>query len=222
MDRSRLPYLARIMHARPRLFVSILFGAAAVPVLPAAWPLATRALTGWDLGVGLYLVLTFWLMANETVAQIRRRAAVEDEGAVLILALCVAAALASLFAILLQLGVPAEEGRRPAQLIFATATIIVSWFFVHTIFAVHYAHGYYGDNAAKGSGLAFPGKENPDFWDFVYFSFVIGMTSQVSDVQITHRDIRRIATMHGILSFFFNVALLALTFNLAASAIQKS
>ena len=94
---------------------------------------------------------------------------------------------------------------------------------MNTIFALYYAHGYYGDGPTPGSddagGLLFPGGEGgPDFWDFLYFSFIIGMTCQVSDVQITGRPMRRQATMHGILSFFFNTVILAMTINLLVGA----
>src|SRR5262249_26046948 len=110
-----------------------------------------------------------------------------------------------------------SAGRRPSQVVLAAATILLSWAFIHTIFALHYAHEFYDEN--DGGGLAFPGKDAPDYWDFVYFSFVIGMTSQVSDVGITDKRIRRTAAAHGIVSFIFNAALLALTVNIAASAI---
>ena len=96
-------------------------------------------------------------------------------------------------------------------------TIVLSWAFIHTMFALHYAHEFYDRTAG---GMAFPGDDRePDYWDFVYFSFVIGMTSQVSDVDVTSKEIRRTVTAHGVVAFVFNVALLALTINLAASAI---
>jgi uncharacterized membrane protein len=221
MDRIKLPYVARIALAHLRIFAAALIGMALVPVLPSSWSLLTRLLVGWNAAIGLYLLLSYFLIAGETPAQIRKRAAIEDEGGFAILLLTVAVVAASLFAIVVQLGVGAEEGKEPARLIFACATIVLSWFFMHTIFAVHYAHKFYGDKAGKGGGLSFPGDDKPDYWDFVYFSFVIGMTSQVSDVAVAQKSIRRIVTMHGILSFLFNVALLALTFNIAASAIQK-
>ena len=133
-----------------------------------------------------------------------------------ILGLTVAAAVASLGAIFAELG--AGPGRWPVHVFLAAATILLSWAFIHTIFALHYAHEFYDDEA--GGGLAFPGGgAEPDYWDFVYFSFVIGMTSQVSDVGITRQEIRRTATAHGVVSFVFNAALLALTINIAASAI---
>ncbi len=224
MSRKRipLPYPVRIVHARPRLFAAIIIGAALVPFLPGGWTLSTRLLAGWDVGVMLYLGLTYYLVASETVAQIKQRAAQEDEGRLAILILSVAASAASLFAIVVQLGAAGAQGPHPGALIFAICTIVLSWFFVHSIFAIHYAHEFYGDHAGKGSGLDFPGNEKPDHWDFVYFSFVIGMTSQVSDVAVAHKAARRMVLAHGILSFFFNIALLALTFNIAASAIGES
>jgi uncharacterized membrane protein len=99
-------------------------------------------------------------------------------------------------------------------------TVALSWAAVHTVFALHYAHEYY--RGGKPGGLQFPSgdeHEKPDYWDFVYFSFVIGMTAQVSDVGITNRTIRRTATAHGIASFVYNTALVALMVNIAASAI---
>jgi uncharacterized membrane protein len=110
-------------------------------------------------------------------------------------------------------------GRQPRQLILATVTILLSWTFTHTIFALHYAHEFYTEDGGRGGGLVFPGSDAPDYWDFVYFSFVIGMTSQVSDVAVSCQPIRRTVAAHGVLSFVFNAALLALTVNIAASAI---
>ena len=179
-----------------------------------------RGLVGWDIGVGLYVALALEMMARADVHQIRRRAAGQDEGAIALLVLTVAAALASLLAIVALLGTSSGGGaaRRPSELILATLTIVLSWAFIHIIFALHYAHEYYAESGI--CGLAFPGgDEEPDYWDFVYFAFVIGMTSQVSDVAITTKEIRRTVAAHGVVSFFFNAALLALTVNIAASAI---
>jgi len=114
----------------------------------------------------------------------------------------------------------ASEGRKPAQVILAGITILLSWAFIHMIFALHYAHEFYGEDDTINGGLAFPGgDQEPDYWDFAYFSFVIGMTSQVSDVGVTSQQIRRTATAHGIVSFLFNVALVALTINVVAGAL---
>jgi uncharacterized membrane protein len=213
--------VVRLIQARPRLFIAGLIGLAAVAVLPAERRLATRMLIGWDVAVVLYLVLVYHLMAGSDIERIRQRAAIEDEGQFGILVLTVASALASLGAIFAELGTSPTGGggRQPAQLILATVTILLSWAFTHTIFALHYAHEFYSEDDGRGGGLAFPGGDEPDYWDFVYFSFVIGMTSQVSDVAVSCKPIRRTVAAHGVVSFVFNAALLALTVNIAASAI---
>jgi uncharacterized membrane protein len=215
----RLPYFVRVIRARPRLFVSAAIGVAVMILAPSRWWLSTRLLIGWDIGVALYLAAVYQLVATADQTRIRRSAAIEDEGRVGILVLTVAAALASLGAIIALLGRAQGDHHDALQLGLATVTILLSWGFIHTIFALHYAHEFYGERGGKKSGLSFPNDENPDYWDFVYFSFVIGMTSQVSDVAVASKPIRRTVTAHGIVSFLFNAALLALTVNIAASAI---
>jgi len=216
--RRRLPYPLRLVRARPRLATAAAVATAVIAALPSDWRLPTRLLVGWDAGVALYLVLVYALMARSSIEHIRRNAARHDEGRVAILVLTVTAALASLGAILAELG--SGQGPRSAQqLALAAATIVLSWGFIHTMFALHYAHDYYGEHGAGKGGLVFPGEQIPDYWDFVYFAFVIGMTSQVSDVAVASRPIRRTVNAHGVVSFFFNTALLALSVNLAASAI---
>jgi uncharacterized membrane protein len=212
--RRRLPKILRIIRARPRLFLAVLLAAVLTMLLPADWRVATRVLVGWDAGVEVYLIAAFTLLSRADVAHIRRRALVQDEGRFVILVLAVGAAVASLGAIVAQLG----AGRAPAHLALATLTILLSWTLVHVIFALHYAHEFYAASG-KGAGLAFPGGEEPDYWDFLYFSLVIGMTSQVSDVAVTGRTIRRTVAAHGVVSFLFNAALIALTVNIAASAL---
>jgi uncharacterized membrane protein len=218
----RPPGLLRIVRARPRLFTCAAISVVG-PILAGIltnWRLTTRLLTGWDIGIALYLALVFHMMRGSDIDRIRQRAAQQDEGQFTILVLTVAAALASLAAIFAQLGssAAANGGRPPVNLALASLTILLSWAFIHMIFALHYAHEFY-DETASG-GLAFPGDDRePDYWDFVYFSFVIGMTSQVSDVGVTSKQIRRTVAAHAVVSFVFNVALLALTVNLAASAI---
>ena len=218
----RSPLLLRIARARPRLFSSGGLGilVSAALALSTHWRGVTSALVGWDIGIAIYLGLAISMMAGSDIQDIRRRAADQDEGQFTILALTVAAALVSLAAILVELGTSrASESRQPSHLIFATLTIVLSWAFIHTMFALHYAHEFYDENG--GRGLAFPGseKEEPDYWDFVYFALVVGMTSQVSDVGVISKEIRRTVAVHGLVSFFFNVALLALMVNIAASAI---
>ena len=194
---------------------------AAVGVLTALtnWRPVMRGLVGWDIGIGLYVVLAIEMMARADVHQIRRRAAAQDEGAIVILVLTVATALASLLAIVALLGTSAVGAaqRRSMELVLATITIGLSWALIHTMFALHYAHEFYDQSGVPG--LAFPGgEEEPDYWDFVYFALVIGMTAQVADVGMTTKEIRRTVAAHGAVSFFFNVALLALMVNIAASA----
>jgi uncharacterized membrane protein len=217
----RRPRLLRVIRTRPRLFFSSALGLVVTVALVAVpqLRLVTGFLVGWDVGVGVYLVLAAHMMAVSSVHRIRRRAMQEDEGQAAILVLAVVAALVSLVAIFAHLGTGASGGggRGPWRLAFVGLTIWLSWAFIHTMFALHYAHEYYDRTAG---GMAFPGDERePDYWDFVYFSFVIGMTSQVSDVGVTSKEIRRTVTAHGVVAFVFNVALLALTINLAASAI---
>jgi uncharacterized membrane protein len=194
---------------------------AAIGVLTALtnWRPVMRGLVGWDIGIGLYVILAIEMMARADVHQIRRRAAAQDEGAIVILVLTVATALASLLAIVALLGTSAVGAaqRRSMDLVLAIITIGLSWALIHTMFALHYAHEFYDQSGVPG--LAFPGGEKePDYWDFAYFALVIGMTAQVADVGITTKEIRRTVAAHGVVSFFFNVALLALMVNIAASA----
>ena len=216
--RRKLPRIVRAVRARPRLFLSAALGVVIGLLLPSEWRGTTRLLVTWDVGVGLYLALAFQAMAMADTARIRRRAAMLDEDRVAFLILTAGAALATIGAIVAELG-DKETARAPAHLALAIVTIALSWAFTHTIFALHYAHEFYIENRYQDGGLAFPGKEQPDYWDFAYFSLVIGMTSQVSDVAVTAKGIRRTVLAHGVVSFFFNVALLALTVNIAASAL---
>ena len=209
--RSRL---VRFIRNRRRLTGSIVAGLIAFVLLPSSWALATRMLVGWDFAITLFLVLVYAMMARTDVAFLRRNAVIQDEGRFSILIVTAAAAFASLAAIIVELS---GAQREPKLLLFAVLTTVLSWGVVHTIFALHYAHEYY--RGSKVGGMKFPDDDNPDYWDFVYFAFVIGMTAQVSDVAVTDKVVRRTATAHGIVSFGFNTALLALMINIAASAL---
>lgn len=211
---QKMPRAVRIVYGRPRTFFAFSLGVASLLVLPDAWRLATRLLVAWDIFAALYLILAYSTMLSFNADHVRRQAKLQDDGRFIILAMTGIGAFASLAAIILELGI---TPRLAPQQALAVATIALTWSAIHTTFAFHYAHDYY--RGAKAGGLAFPGNEQPDYWDFVYFSFVIGMTAQVSDVGITDRLIRRTATAHGIVSFVFNTALLALMVNIAASAI---
>jgi uncharacterized membrane protein len=208
---------ARVIYSRPRTFVSVAIGVIAFLLLPGSVQLVTRLVISWDLFVAVYLALVYGMVLRSGLSHIRRNAVLQDDGRFLILMVTALGAFASIAAIVFELG----SGQRGApQLTLATVTIALSWAAVHTTFALHYAHDYY--RGAKPGGLQFPSgdeHDHADYWDFVYFSFVIGMTAQVSDVGITDKTIRRTATAHGVISFIFNTALLALMVNIAASAI---
>jgi uncharacterized membrane protein len=220
---KRQTWILRVGAAHRRLLISAAIGiAAALLLLAAPITAVTRMLIGWDTGVLIYLGVVVALMVRgATVAHMRNNAAAQDEGALAILILAAAAAIASMGAIFAELAtVERGDPLYGLYLALAIATVILSWAFIHTIFALHYAHDYYGSGVRK-NGLQFPGDGQPDYWDFIYFSFVIGMTFQVSDVAITHRTIRRMVVAHGALSFFFTTAILAMTVNIAAGLIQK-
>ena len=212
-----MPVPVRIVYARPRTFVSIAVGIVAFFLLPGSLRLVTRLLIGWDIFATCYLVLAYTMMLRCGLDHIRRSAVLQDDGRFLILLVTALGAFASIAAIVFELS---ASHRGAPELALATLTIALSWAAVHTTFALHYAHDYY--RGKKPGGLQFPSgdpHEHADYWDFVYFSFVIGMTAQVSDVGITDKTIRRTATVHGIISFVYNTALVALMVNIAASAI---
>ncbi|HEY6859691.1 MAG TPA: DUF1345 domain-containing protein [Pseudolabrys sp.] len=220
-DRPIMPVRLARLHAR--LLISIAVGMAVTLGLAMTdWSMATKLLLGWDIGVVLYLTLAYQLMITCGVTGIRRRAAEDDEGALALLVLTGISGLAIMGAIVAELGIAkvSAQPRSGLGVSIAMATILVSWAFVHTIFAFHYAHEYYGERGDNAiGGLTFPGRQPPDYWDFLYFSLVIAMTSQVSDVVITSKVIRRIVTVHGALAFFFNVAVFALTVNIVSNLI---
>jgi uncharacterized membrane protein len=175
----RLPRPIRIVRSRPRLFISALIGVPVVALCPADWRIASRLLMGWDIGLMLYLGLFLHMMSVAEVRHIRLRAKLQDEGQLAVLALTAIAALASLGAIVALLGMAEAGNRELVHLLFAIVTIFLSWTFTHCLFALHYAHEFYDENGGKGGGLIFPGDlREPDYWDFVHFSFVFGMTSR--------------------------------------------
>ena len=161
--------------------IAVLFAVTDWRTPPSCWSAGTSASR-------LYLVLAFSLMARSDVHRLKRRAANQDEGSVAILLLIVAAAIASLGAIFAELGTVGGAPRTPGQLILATATVVMSWAFIHSIFALHYAHEFYGEGRdRKIGGMSFPDDQEPDYWDFTYFAFTIGMCAQVSDVTVSSK-----------------------------------
>lgn len=217
----KVPLLpVRVARLHGKLIIATVIGLVFTGALFAVdMQLLARLLAGWDLGIVIYLTLTLRMMWRAEVEHIRKRASAEDEGAGFILTMSIVATFASLVAIVFAL-VGAKQGGAGLTITLAITTIVLSWMFVHTIFSFHYAHEYYATmrDGILG-GLEFPRDSNPDYRDFLYFSLVIGMTSQTSDVQICSKVIRRMAAMHGVLAFFFNLVVLALTVNVVANLI---
>jgi uncharacterized membrane protein len=216
-------HIPGVIAARPRLFAASLGGIVVFLLLPDTVGLPIRFVLGWDLGAAAYIAMTLTMMARSP-QRLRYRAQLEDASKWAILALMVAATLASL----LSIGFVLHEAKNQTgwiadeHVLIAGGTILLSWGFAHLLFAIHYAHAFYDDSPtaedpmAVSGGLKFPGEKNPDYWDFLYFSFVVGMTCQVSDVQVTGRIMRRLTLSHGVISFLFNTVILALSVNLLA------
>jgi uncharacterized membrane protein len=208
----------RLLKAQPRFFTAAAIGALLWWLLPQEWRSSTRLLAAWDCATGLYLMLAIVMMARADIDRIRYRAALQDEGQLLILGLAAITALISLGGTMAEMtAAKTLEGHRWYHVALAGLTVLLSWTFAHTIFAIHYAHEYFAgteDDLAKG--LEFPGHEPPDYWDFVYYSFVIGTATATADVNVTSKPMRRITTLHCVFAFFFNTTILALTVNVGA------
>ncbi len=224
-EKSTKNKLSHRWRVRSRLILSLIFALIASVLLPSWFSLLTRILCIWNAGMISFLASTWALMAKAVPKTMRRNAQSQDEGRLVILSLITAAACSSILAIAFILRETKGQEIRIVipHVILAVITIVGSWLLVHTIFAMHYAHEYYQDHKtdsnSKAGGLDFPEDIEPDYWDFLYFSFVIGMTSQVSDVQITSRSLRRLSLLHSILSFFFNTAIVAMSINIIAGLI---
>jgi uncharacterized membrane protein len=224
---ARLHAGVRGIHPGLRLLICAIAGGLLFYLLRNGWGFAQAAASGWIVAVLLFLVLATLAVGVASPERLRARARVQDASRWVIQALIVLAAVASLAAVIALL--KKAEGETTAmvtlRIALAGAVVVLSWTLIHTVFAVHYAHAFYGDGPAPGpddaGGLLFPGGDQaPDFWDFFYFSLVLGMTCQVSDVQITGKHMRRLASVHGALSFFFNTVILALTINFLVSTFQ--
>jgi uncharacterized membrane protein len=225
---SHRPRWLRQLLGRPRLMLCALLGLASLVVMPDQWRLTTRLLIAWNAGIVLYLGLAMWMMAHASEVSIRRRAALIDESRFVVLIFSVIAAVASIVAIIMQLAAVKDmHGLLKAlHLGLAGLTILSAWTFIHAIFAQHYAHEYFVERASEmhlppeqRGGLEFPGAGSPNYTDFLYFAFVIGVAAQTADVAICSRPMRRVALVHCVLSFLFNTTILALTINIAAGLI---
>ncbi|MDI3381520.1 DUF1345 domain-containing protein [Xenophilus aerolatus] len=179
-------------------------------------------LLGWSGGVAAYLLLALWLAHRFDAGQVKHRARSLDPPAAVLLGAVLATVVISLAAIAMLLGqVKQMDGAmRAAHVALALVSLAGSWLMIHTMYAFHYAHSYYqDDDTPDEGGLEFPGKDEPDYADFMYYAFVVGMTSQVSDVQVSSREMRRTTLVHSILSFGFNMLVLALSINVVAGII---
>jgi uncharacterized membrane protein len=188
--------------------------------LLAGLPVASRIVAACNLGGWVFLALTWPMLVHATPSHMRVRSQQFDEGKWAFLTLTVGVAFFALFATIFEMRDVEDQDRLglAVHLGLVVTTILCSWLVMHTSFALHYAHAYYG-RAADGSdtgGLNFPGDVPPDYWDFLYFSLVVGMTSQVSDVTISRPHLRRLTLAHSVLSFFFNTVILAMTINMVA------
>lgn len=201
------------------LFASV--GLAAGTFLPAVRP-SVALVAGFDTGAAAFILsaVPLWRDRTERVSHVRAER--DDGGQKLLLVILVATLAVVLVA--LGMAVQHQNGRTPADLALVVVTLTLAWVLVNLVYSFHYAHLFYeirrhGGAAKADGGFAFPGGQPPSFADFCYFSFTIGMTCQVSDVAITDQRIRRAALIHGLVSFFFNLGVFALTVNVLAGVL---
>jgi len=200
--------------ATTRLAVSIVIGIVVEILLRQFLPASLAGILAWDAGVLCFLFLTYRVIADRSIDSMRRRAAALDTRTMVIMVLVIAAACFSLYGISRNLDV--LPGHPVLRVVLTGLTVIGSWSLIHTVYAIHYAHLYY---SPPEGGLIFPGGAEPNYIDFLYYSFVVGMTCQVSDVQVLTKPMRRLTLAHGVLAFFFNACVLALAVNILASAL---
>jgi uncharacterized membrane protein len=222
LHRLRNTRVSRFLQARWRLVFAAILGVALYLLLPDDYHVASRMLMGWDAGVLLYLVLVVTMIVRSAPDRVRNDSPAQDDGRIAIPILTVTAGLASLGAIIFWLRTASvNESIQPRILALLFLTTLLSWLFVHTMFALHYAHEYYAEHRGTGGGMRFPGDDDePGYWDFIYFSFTIGTSTAVSDVAVTSPTIRQTVTAHGLVAFVFNVTMIALTVSIAGDAIS--
>jgi uncharacterized membrane protein len=216
--------LVRLVQARPRLFIAVLVAVVTGSLLPSSLALhpVTRWLVAWNVGAVFYLVMAAVMIWRSGEHHMRMRARLQDDGQLVILALVAVAGVSSLAAIGFELTL-VRDAKGVLKFLHASlagVTVLVSWAFIQTMFALHYAHDFYAAVARCGTGgLQFPEEETPDYSDFLYFSVVIGTSGQTADVSFTSRAMRRIGTLHCALAYLFNTTVLALLINIGASLI---
>jgi uncharacterized membrane protein len=216
--------MIRFITNRPRLFFSFLVGVIAYFIIPSQLALhaVSKLIISWNIGAVLYLILAAHMIMFTSHQEMRQRAKRQNEGQYVVLTMVVFAAIISLVAIVLELGVVKElKGTlRSLHIILTIFTILSSWGFTQMMFALHYAHGFYAASDQKlNGGLLFPNESNPDYIDFLYFACIIGTSAQTADVSFTSQSMRKIGLIHSVLAFFFNTTLVALMINIASGLI---
>ena len=217
------PWPVRVAAGHSRTAISIVAGVLAYLLLPDEPGFTTRSVIAWDLGAFVLLVFAAVLFSREGDDASMEDNALQQQDGEWTMFWVTLAGVAFSFVALTSVLAEAKDIHtfaRSLRVGLVAATLLISWLTTHLIFAIRYAHEYY--TTSRGAekidgGLVFPGDDTPDYWDFVYFSLVVGMTFQVSDVQITSRKLRRLATLHGLIGFLFNTIIVALTVNIAAS-----
>jgi uncharacterized membrane protein len=209
-----MPLLAR---THPRLSAAATFGVA-VGILAPADSIISKILIGWNAGVWTYLLLMLWLTMRAKAPDVKRIAEVEDENAGLVLLLVCIAALASLGTITFELAGSRdlETARKLLRYGFTALTVIGSWLLIGVIFCVHYARLYYTWSGKEPALRFAEGLTTPNYWDFLYFSFTIGVAVQTADVGVATRDLRKIVLAQSLIGFVFNTAILGFSINIAA------
>jgi uncharacterized membrane protein len=220
---GKTSWVVRI-RATQRLGLALMLAAAAFAAQPDSVSWHTRAVASWDLGSLIYLGLAWGLIACSDAETTRDHALSQDLSGYLIFLFVVSASCASIVAIGFVVGTIKDLPfwSRAWHLTLTVAALISSWVLIQTVFAFHYARSYYvGENRSQSPipELNFPGNRDPDYLDFAYYSFVVGMTSQVSDVAVTSPRMRRLTLIQSVLAFIFNIAILALSINILASVI---
>jgi uncharacterized membrane protein len=217
------PGWLRPVSSRPRLVAGVIAGVAVGALLPPIWGEATSWIIGWDAGVAVFLTLVYWAWNTAEPHHLRRRAALQDEGRDFFLLLILAGVVASVTAIVFELTqAKTHHGAAEAlQTAIGLGTVALSWLFLQTFLAQHYAHEYYAtsrsDDGTEHGGLSFPGGEEPDYWDFFHFAITIGATAQTADIAITAKTMRMLVTWHALMSYAFNTVVLALAISELAS-----
>jgi uncharacterized membrane protein len=211
----------RFVVGRRRLLLSFAAGLCLFVILPSPVRLPTRLILSWDLMAVLYIAVTLRMFITSTVDTCRSRAELYDEGDWIILLLVIVSAGTSFVAIFAELpSLKMPEHSVALALAITGATVALSWTFTHTVFTLHYANVYYRLDEDGPGGLDFPGGREPDYRDFLYYSFVIGCAAQTGDIATTSVAMRYLSLVHGIVAFTFNTAILALTINVGASLLS--